>query len=1112
MRRRRRRHRRRAVGLRGRPVRRRRHLRLVRRQPGPARPTREARRAPGIGVHELPHRAGRRAGRSASTAWSPSTGTAATARCSSTTSSPAWSSARPWPPAPRTSTARCSRPRRSAPGSIVETFEASGVPVTEFVVAGGLLKNALLMQIYADVLDLPLSTIDSEPGPGARLGDPRRRRRRRLPRRPRRRRARWAGVEPAASTRPIADNVAAYDELYAEYRALHDHFGRGAQRRDAPRSRRSVGEAARVMPRHRSRRRARHDRRPARRGGRAARRADPLRLVVWTAGNVSARVPGPDLHGHQAVGVSYDELDRRTRWSSATSTATSSRATARRPRDTAAHAYVYRHMPEVGGVVHTHSTYATAWAARGEPIPCVLTMMADEFGGEIPVGPFALIGDDSIGRGIVETLRGSRSPAVLMRNHGPFTVGKDARAAVKAAVMCRGRRPHRAHRPPARRAGRRSRRPTSTRSTTATRTSTARQPARSRHVTEPTRSGSSPAARASTARGRSTRSPRSRSEIVRRAGRAPTTSPVRGRREAGAHRRRRHPPGAARRRTPTTACVGVIAWMHTFSPGEDVDHRARRAAQAAAAPAHPGQPGAAVGRDRHGLHEPQPGRPRRPGVRRTSRPGSASPARPSPGTSSDPRRRSRGSAPGRAPRSAAPSCARCGWPASATTCATSRSPRATRSRPSCRFGVSVNTYGVNDLVGGRRRGRRRRRRRAGRRVRRHLRRRARAAARRRAARVAALRRPHRGWACARSSTDGGFTAFTTNFEDLGGLRQLPGLAVQRLMADGYGFGGEGDWKTSVHAAHPQGRWPPGCPAARRSWRTTPTTWSPARRRSSARTCSRSARPSPAARPTLRDPPARHRRPRGPGPAGLRRRPRRRPWSSASRDLGDRFRLVANEVDGRRPRRAAAEAARSPAPSGSPKPDLAHLGRGLADGRRTAPHRAVDRAHRPSTSTTSPRSLGTELVAHRRRHHRPRASATSCAGTRPTTDWPEGSDPGAGPRARHRAVRGTDGRRPPASKKKENHHDAQDPCGRRQCGLALRPARRAAATTTGAGSAASAGNPADITSASPCRPRPPSAGSSRRRQHQGAARGCRLQGQPPVRRTTTSRPRSPSSRT
>jgi L-ribulose-5-phosphate 4-epimerase len=92
-------------------------------------------------------------------------------------------------------------------------------------------------------------------------------------------------------------------------------------------------------------------------------------------------------------------------------------------------------MPEVGGVVHTHSTYATAWAARGEAIPCVITAMADEFGGDIPVGPFAIIGDDSIGRGIVQTLSGHRSRAVLMQNHGVFTIGKNARDAVKAAVM-----------------------------------------------------------------------------------------------------------------------------------------------------------------------------------------------------------------------------------------------------------------------------------------------------------------------------------------------------------------------------------------------------------------------------------------------------------------------------------------------------------------------------------------------------------------------------------------------------------------------------------------------------------------------------------------------------
>jgi len=103
--------------------------------------------------------------------------------------------------------------------------------------------------------------------------------------------------------------------------------------------------------------------------------------------------------------------------------------------DTAAHAYVYKHMPEVGGVVHTHSNYACGFAAVGKPIPCVLTAIADEFGGEIPLGPFAIIGDDSIGIGIVGTLAGHRSKAVIMQNHGVFTIGKDAKSAVKAAVM-----------------------------------------------------------------------------------------------------------------------------------------------------------------------------------------------------------------------------------------------------------------------------------------------------------------------------------------------------------------------------------------------------------------------------------------------------------------------------------------------------------------------------------------------------------------------------------------------------------------------------------------------------------------------------------------------------
>jgi L-ribulose-5-phosphate 4-epimerase len=158
-------------------------------------------------------------------------------------------------------------------------------------------------------------------------------------------------------------------------------------------------------------------------------------LVAWTAGNVSARVPGHDLLVIKPSGVGYDEL--RPEAMVVTDLDGHLVEGDHSPSsDTAAHAYVYKHLPGVGGVVHTHSTYATAWAARGEAIPCVLTMMADEFGGEIPVGPFALIGDDSIGHGIVETLRDHRSPAVLMRNHGVFTIGKTAKAAVKAAVMC----------------------------------------------------------------------------------------------------------------------------------------------------------------------------------------------------------------------------------------------------------------------------------------------------------------------------------------------------------------------------------------------------------------------------------------------------------------------------------------------------------------------------------------------------------------------------------------------------------------------------------------------------------------------------------------------------
>ena len=158
-------------------------------------------------------------------------------------------------------------------------------------------------------------------------------------------------------------------------------------------------------------------------------------LVAWTSGNLSARVPGEDLMVIKPSGVSYEDLTPDAMVVCDLNGALVE-GDLKPSSDTAAHAYVYRAMPEVGGVVHTHSPYATAWAACGEPIPCVLTAQADEFGGEIPIGPFALIGNDDIGRGIVETLSGHRCTAVLMRNHGVFTIGVDARAAVKAAVMC----------------------------------------------------------------------------------------------------------------------------------------------------------------------------------------------------------------------------------------------------------------------------------------------------------------------------------------------------------------------------------------------------------------------------------------------------------------------------------------------------------------------------------------------------------------------------------------------------------------------------------------------------------------------------------------------------
>lgn len=158
-------------------------------------------------------------------------------------------------------------------------------------------------------------------------------------------------------------------------------------------------------------------------------------LVAWTSGNISGRLPGSAAMIIKPSGVLFEDLTPESMCEVDLHTL-ENRSTYKVSSDTATHAYIYREMPEVGGIVHTHSPYATAWAAVGREIPCILTAMADEFGGPIPCGGFALIGGEEIGREVVRVLKGHRSPAIILQNHGVFTIGKTPKDAVKAAVMC----------------------------------------------------------------------------------------------------------------------------------------------------------------------------------------------------------------------------------------------------------------------------------------------------------------------------------------------------------------------------------------------------------------------------------------------------------------------------------------------------------------------------------------------------------------------------------------------------------------------------------------------------------------------------------------------------
>jgi L-ribulose-5-phosphate 4-epimerase len=157
-------------------------------------------------------------------------------------------------------------------------------------------------------------------------------------------------------------------------------------------------------------------------------------LVAWTSGNISARDPDSNLVVIKPSGITFDKLTPQN-MVIVDIDGNIVESDHKASSDTASHCFIYRHMPQVFGIVHTHSRYATAFAILGREIPCVTTAMGDEFGGPIPCGGFALIGGEEIGQVVVDTLKNVRSPSCILQNHGVFATGRSAESAVKAAIM-----------------------------------------------------------------------------------------------------------------------------------------------------------------------------------------------------------------------------------------------------------------------------------------------------------------------------------------------------------------------------------------------------------------------------------------------------------------------------------------------------------------------------------------------------------------------------------------------------------------------------------------------------------------------------------------------------
>lgn len=155
-------------------------------------------------------------------------------------------------------------------------------------------------------------------------------------------------------------------------------------------------------------------------------------LVTWTSGNVSGRDAESGLIVIKPSGVMFEDLTPEN-MVIVDCESVLVEGDLGPSSDTASHVYVYNQRPDVMGIVHTHSNYATAFAAVGKSIPVYLTAIADEFGMEIPCAPYARIGGQQIGKTIVDHI--GNCPAVLMKQHGVFTIGKSVEKALKAAVM-----------------------------------------------------------------------------------------------------------------------------------------------------------------------------------------------------------------------------------------------------------------------------------------------------------------------------------------------------------------------------------------------------------------------------------------------------------------------------------------------------------------------------------------------------------------------------------------------------------------------------------------------------------------------------------------------------